>query len=116
MKMNISKHKSRNYNKSYVSGIFYDVPKATGKLVLISNGGYTKGNGTKMLPHFGYRIYWDSKAGQYNCQVISQVRNILFGEYLKQYSVAQCEHTSLDTVENAILYNEYHNRVCILNN
>jgi hypothetical protein len=62
-----------------------------------------------MRPHFGYRIYWDRKIGQFNCQVISQVRDILFGEYLREYSVPQKEgsDTSLDSVTTAILYNEY---------
>jgi hypothetical protein len=109
MEMNIGNFKYRNSNKNYVTKLFRDIPKANGKMVAISNGGYVEGNGTKMRPHFGYRIYWDSKTGQFNCQVISQVRDVLFGDYLREYSVIQKEDsdTSLDSVTTAILYNEY---------
>lgn len=108
VEMNRSNNPYRNSNIKYVKELFSDIPKAKGKLVAISNGGYPKGNGTKMRPHFGFRIYWDSTAGQYNCQVISQVRDVLHGEYLREYSVPQTKpETCAESVQSAILYNEY---------
>ena len=97
----------RNSNVSYTKKLFENIPKACGKLVAISNGGYVTGNGTKMRPHFGYRVYWDSRGGQFNCQVYSQVREIASGEKMKEYSVVQGKDTNLETIINAILYNEY---------
>lgn len=109
MEMNVGNFKYKNSNKTYVKELFKNIPKAKGKLVAISNGGYATGNGTALRPHFGYRIYFDSKTGQFNCQVVSQVHDVKFGELLREYSVTQTENgnTSLDSVTTAILYNEY---------
>ena len=107
MEMNIGNFKYRNSHKAYVKELFKNIPKAKGKLVAISNGGYHTGNGTKLRPHFGYRIYWNAAEGLFNCQVYSQVRDVKFGNLLREYSVKQEGKTSLDSVTTAILYNEY---------
>lgn len=111
IEMNRSEFPYRNSNIKYVKELFSSTPKAKGKLVAISNGGYSVGNGTQMRPHFGFRIYWDGKIGQYNCQVISQTREVLHNEYLKEYSVAQIDAVCVESIQTAILYNEYRIRM-----
>lgn len=104
MEMRRESHPYRNSGVNYVKELFTDIPKAKGKLVAITNGGYRFYN---MIPNFGCRVYWDSKAGTYNCQVISDV-NAMFhpDERLREYSVVQGEETSLESVLTAIFYNE----------
>lgn len=115
MSMNRSEIKYRNSHVAYVKELFKDVPKAAGRLVAISNGGYH----TFAQPKFGYRIYFEEKTETFNCQVYSEVRHELSEvdkeakreELLSEYSVKQVDsNTTLDTVINAILYNEYHAR------
>ena len=115
MPMNRSEIKYRNSHVAYVKELFKDVPKAAGRLVAISNGGYH----TFAQPKFGFRIYFDEKTEMFNCQVYSEVRHKLSEvdteakkeELLSEYSVKQVDsNTTLDTVINAILYNEYHIR------
>jgi hypothetical protein len=104
MEMNRGSYPYRNSGVNYVKELFSDIPKATGKLVAINNGGYHR---YQMVPNFGCRVYWDSKTGTYNCQVISDV-NAMFhpNERLREYSVVQGENASLESVLNAIFYNE----------
>ena len=108
MKMNVGSYKYRNSHKAYVKGIFQNIPKSKGRLVAISNGGYSVG---ALSPKFGYRIYFDKTQGIFNCQVYSQIRGERFGEFLREYGVVQGDKTALDSVTTAILYNEYRLRV-----
>lgn len=108
--MNRGSFPYKNSHIEYVKNLFKDVPKANGKLVHISNGGYK----TWEPIAFGCRIYFDSKTGTYNCQVYSESREKRGKELLREYSVVQKdENTSLETVLNAAFYNEYISRCCL---
>jgi hypothetical protein len=94
----------RNNGVNYVKELFADIPKSKGKLVAITNGGYHFYN---KIPNFGCRVYWDSKTGTYNCQVYSDINAMYHpDERIREYSVIQGEETSLESVLNAIFYNE----------
>ena len=101
--------KYRNSHVSYVKELFKDIPKSRGRLVAISNGGYNVS--FVDMPKFGFRVYFDKVNNVYNCQVYSEImaknKNI---EPLIKYAVNPDKDTTLDTVINAILYNEYRRR------
>lgn len=104
MEMNEGNNPYKNDNIKYTKNLFKDIPKAVGKLVAIGNGGYnTKFNKLD----FGYRVYFNSKNGVFNCQVYSEANEKLKEKPFKEYSVTQKEDTSLTSVITAILYNEY---------
>lgn len=66
-----------------------------GKVLVFSKGGYRDDN-------FAYCICDDGK--QYNIKVLSAVNP-------REYSVSYGPKTTIETLENAILYNEWHARV-----
>ena len=97
--------KHRNHNIKYVKSLFESIPKAKGKLMAISNGGYS--HKRFYVPDFGYRIYFDAKENIFHCQVISEINEKYNSERLREYSVTPTEETTVASLENAILYNEY---------
>lgn len=98
-------YKRRNHNIKYVKSLFHYVNKAKGELVAISNGGYSLKK--FHVPDFGYRIYFDAKENVFRCQVISEINEKYHSERLREYTVTSSEETTVDSLENAILYNEY---------
>ena len=104
MEMKTGSYRYRNSHIEYTKKLFENIRKPKGRLVAVSNGGYAVGS---LNPDFGYRVYWDSKAGQFNCQVLSEARARFCAEKkIREYSVSQGEKTDLDSVVTAILYNE----------
>lgn len=101
----MSTYKRRNHHVKYVKSLFESTPKAKGKLVAISNGGYPLKR--FYVPDFGYRIYFDAKENVFHCQVISEINEKYNGERLREYDVVLSEKTTVISLENAILYNEY---------
>lgn len=73
--------------------MFINNKKPKGKMLKCSKGGYDYGRST-----FAYMIADDGK--QYNIIVQSQVNP-------REYSVQYGENTTVETLENAILYNEW---------
>ena len=71
--------------------------KPNGKVLMCSKGGYDYGRNT-----FAYCICDDGQ--RYNIKVLSELNP-------KEYSVEYGKDTSVDTLENAILYNEWRARV-----
>jgi hypothetical protein len=71
--------------------------KPKGKILKCSKGGYDYGRNT-----FAYCICDDGQ--RYNIKVLSEV-------HPKEYSVDHNEEVNADTLENAILYNEWRARV-----
>ena len=76
--------------------MFKDIP-VQGKVLRCSKGGYDYGLNT-----FAYRICDDGK--QYRVTVLSDVLP-------REYSVPYSGETTLETLENAVLYNEWRARV-----
>lgn len=76
--------------------------KPEGKVLKCSKGGYDYARNT-----FAYCICDDGQ--KYNIKVLSEV-------HPKEYSVGYGEETNVDTLENAILYNEWRARVAASKN
>ena len=75
--------------------------KPKGKILRCSKGGY-RGEDT-----FAYCIYDDGE--KYNIKVLSKFNP-------REYSVEYGDKTNVDTLENAILYNEWQARVIAFKN
>ena len=102
--------KPRNRNIAYVGKLFDGYAEPKGKRVLISNGGYQTGQGS---PKFGYRCYYDAMSGHIKVQVLSEIKEKLGSELIREYRVKVCRENvdkMLYEIENAILYVEYRDR------
>lgn len=73
--------------------------KPVGKVLKCSKGGYDYGNDT-----FAYCICDDVNGQIYNIKVLSEVDP-------REYYVPYSEETNIESLENAILYNEWKARV-----
>jgi hypothetical protein len=108
-------NKCRNRNIKYVKELFATnkAKKPKGKRLLISNGGYKTKNSDL---HFGYRCYYDSKAGVLYAQVLSEASEMRSLKPLREYGVEANDtnvNDMLYQVETAILYSEYCDRVLL---
>lgn len=105
----------RNSNIKYTKELFakHNIAKAKGRLVAVSNGGYHTKLGS---PDFGYRLYYDKNTNLINVQIVSEINNKLGRRFVREYSVPLegCRLADkLDTIQNAILYKEYCDRVVL---
>lgn len=101
--------KPRYRNVIYVSRIFDGYVEPEGERILISNGGYQ----TQGSPKFGYRCYYDAVSGHIKVQVLSEIKEMLGSELMREYRVKTCRENvdkMLYEIENAILYVEYRDR------
>ena len=101
-------NKCQNCNAKYVKELFATnkTKEPKGKRLLISNGGYGTKNSNL---YFGYRCYYDSKAGVLYAQVLSEASEMRGLKALREYG-----SDILYQMETAILYSECCDRVLLI--
>lgn len=109
-------NKCQNCNAKYVKELFATnkTKEPKGKRLLISNGGYGTKNSNL---YFGYRCYYDSKAGVLCAQVLSEASEMRGLKALREYGVEANDTNVSDMLyqmETAILYSECCDRVLLI--